>query len=144
MAAAKGNCYNPDGRPPKDFDWVQFEELCYLQCTQEEIANVLKTTKETLIDAIKRKYNQDFPTVYKRFSAGGKMSLRRTQFKLAQKNTAMAIWLGKNYLDQKENQPVQIVTEEILINYEQMIHQLRALQAKAAPQKAEPETSTNS
>jgi hypothetical protein len=31
------------------------------------------------------------------------MSLRRYQFKLAQKSAAMAIFLGKNYLGQKDN-----------------------------------------
>ena len=30
------------------------------------------------------------------------MSLRRYQFQLAQKNTAMAIWLGKQYLGQRD------------------------------------------
>lgn len=44
----------------------------------------------------------------------GKVSLRRTQFQLAEKNTGMAIWLGKQYLGQKEpdsnDKPEQGVT----------------------------------
>ena len=31
------------------------------------------------------------------------MSLRRTQFKLAEKNPTMAIFLGKQYLGQRDN-----------------------------------------
>ena len=35
------------------------------------------------------------------------MSLRRTQFKLAEKNPTMAIWLGKQYLGQRDNIAVE-------------------------------------
>ena len=35
------------------------------------------------------------------------MSLRRMQYKLAEKNTAMAIFLGKQYLGQKDNIEVE-------------------------------------
>ena len=35
------------------------------------------------------------------------MSLRRIQYKLAEKNTAMAIFLGKQYLGQRDNVEVQ-------------------------------------
>ena len=38
----------------------------------------------------------------KKYSAKGRTSLRRYQFKLAEKNAAMAIFLGKNYLGQKD------------------------------------------
>ena len=35
------------------------------------------------------------------------MSLRRTQFKLAEKNPTMAIFLGKQYLGQRDNIEVE-------------------------------------
>ena len=35
------------------------------------------------------------------------MSLRRTQFKLAEKNPTMAIWLGKQQLGQRDNIEVE-------------------------------------
>ena len=43
-----------------------------------------------------------FSDAYKNKSQLGKSSLRRAQFKLAEKNATMAIWLGKQYLDQKD------------------------------------------
>jgi hypothetical protein len=137
MAAPKGNCFNPKGPPEKDVDWKVFEEACQIFCTQEEMQGLLKVDRDTLRKKVQEKYGEDYSAVYKRLSAGGKQSLRRTQFKLAQKNTAMAIWLGKQYLDQKENQPVQIVTQEILSNYEQMINQLRKLQQQPEQAKIE-------
>ncbi|TIQ06757.1 MAG: hypothetical protein E5X57_24210 [Mesorhizobium sp.] len=36
----------------------------------------------------------------------GKVSLRRTQFRLAAKNAGMAIFLGKNILDQTDRQDI--------------------------------------
>ena len=92
------------GRPEKPIDWTKFEELCHIQCTHDEIASMCKVAKATLYERAEKHYGEDFPTVYKRFSEGGKCSLRRTQFKLASKNTAMAIWLGKQYLGQKDHE----------------------------------------
>src|SRR4051812_6653981 len=92
------------GRPEKPIDWNKFEELCHIQCTHDELASMCKVAKATLYERATKQYGEDFPTVYKKFSEGGKCSLRRTQFKLAQKNTAMAIWLGKQYLGQKDHE----------------------------------------
>jgi hypothetical protein len=66
--------------------------------------------RETLYDWVEREYGEDFPTVYKRLSSGGKKSLRRSQLELAKTNAAAAIWCGKMLLGQKE------VKEEIDVN----------------------------
>ena len=94
---------NKGGRPPKEFDRDLFEQLCGIMCTEDEICDIFKTTDKTLSNWCKRTYGLGFSDAHKRFSARGKLSLRRYQFKLAQKNAAMAIFLGKNYLGQKDN-----------------------------------------
>jgi hypothetical protein len=43
-----------------------------------------------------------FADTYKSKSQAGKSSLRRAQWKLAEKNASMAIWLGKQYLGQRD------------------------------------------
>ena len=91
------------GRPQKEIDKKIFENLCGLQCTLEEIAGVFDCSVDTIERWCKREYRETFAEVYKKHSAKGKMSLRRTQFKLAEKSAAMAIFLGKNYLGQKDN-----------------------------------------
>ena len=96
-------------RPKKKIDFEQFEELCKIQCTEAEICNVLKVTDKTLNRILKEEYGDGFSETYKKFADFGKSSLRRTQFDLAKKNAAMAIWLGKQYLGQKDYQDV-IVT----------------------------------
>ena len=91
------------GRPKKEIDEEIFENLCGLQCTLEEIAGVFDCSADTIERWCKREYGETVAETYKKHSAKGKMSLRRTQFKLAEKSAAMAIFLGKNYLGQKDN-----------------------------------------
>lgn len=90
------------GRPRKEIDKSLFEKLCGLQCTKEEIAGVVEVSEDTVERWCKRTYKATFSEVYKKFSAKGKMSLRRLQFKLAEKSASMAIFLGKQYLGQTD------------------------------------------
>lgn len=84
------------GRPKKEIDYQTVEKLASIQCTQEEIANFLNLSVRTL------QRDEEFCRLYKKGQDNGKMSLRRIQFKLAEKNTSMAIFLGKQYLGQKD------------------------------------------
>lgn len=91
-----------NGRPPIEIDKDQFEKLCGIQCTEEEISGWFKCSVDTLNRWCKKEYNETFAEAYKKYAANGKTSLRRYQFKLAQTNASMAIWLGKQYLGQRE------------------------------------------
>lgn len=91
------------GRPRKYIDIKEFEKLCALQCTEEEICGWFGITDKTLNTWCRRNYdNQTFSEVFKAKRAPGKISLRRTQFQLAEKSAAMAIFLGKQYLGQTD------------------------------------------
>lgn len=105
-------------RPKFKIDYDMVEKLAGIQCTQQEIASFLGCSVDTL------QRDETFCGLYKKGQENGKMSLRRMQFKLAEKNTAMAIWLGKQYLGQRDNievkndiQRIQIIddTEEVEI-----------------------------
>jgi hypothetical protein len=111
----------------KPIDWKIFEKLCNIQCTAVEMAAFLEVDNHTLYDRTKREYGEEFPEVYKRFSQGGKCSLRRMQWQLASKNVAMAIWLGKQHLGQREPQAIEVTTppKKEEINYEHMIMHLK-------------------
>ena len=57
----------------------------------------------TLNTALQREKGISFPEYYAQNAAGGKMSLRRRQYSAAMDgNSAMLIWLGKQWLGQKE------------------------------------------
>lgn len=91
------------GRRLKEFDRSQFEKLCSILCTHEEIASFFDTTKDTLYKWVKRTYKEDISTVYKRYSDNGRISLRRMQFKSAERgNVTMQIFLGKQLLGQSD------------------------------------------
>lgn len=93
-------------RPRIEIDKEQFEKLCYLQCTLSEIASWFKCSEDTIENWCKRTYKEGFSDTIKKYSAGGKVSLRRWQFKMAEHNVSMAIWLGKQYLGQKDQQEI--------------------------------------
>ena len=91
-------------RPKKVINQKQFESLCAIQCTQEEICNVLDVTDKTLTRWCNEVYDLSFSEVYEQKRDIGRMSLRRNQFKLAEGgHTTMQIWLGKQVLKQSEN-----------------------------------------
>ena len=95
------------GRPQKEIDQSLFEKLCGLQCTLTEIACIFDCSEDTIERWCKRTYDEGFAETYKKHSAAGKLSLRRAQFRLAEKSAAMAIFLGKNYLGQSDHVVVE-------------------------------------
>ena len=90
------------GRPPIEIEQNVFENLCKIQCTEEEIADWYKCSIDTVNNWCKKTYGTTFSEAYKKYSANGKTSLRRLQFKLAERNASMAIFLGKQYLGQRD------------------------------------------
>lgn len=95
----------------------QFENLCQLMCTQEEICGFFGVHTNTLDSFIKQNYGNEytFISIYPMLSASGKISLRRNQFELSKTNSSMAIFLGKQYLGQREYIESDI-TENIIVN----------------------------
>ena len=86
----------------KDIKKMDFEKLCALQCTQQEICDFFDVDHKTLTKWCKRTYRKEYSQVYQEKKSGGTISLRRMQFRLAEKSAAMAIFLGKNYLGQSD------------------------------------------
>lgn len=92
------------GRPKKNIDKDQFEKLCKLQCTIDEVCGFFEVCPDTLEKWCKKTYGRGmtFSKVFQEKRAGGMISLRKAQFKLAEKSPAMAIWMGKQYLGQTD------------------------------------------
>ena len=76
------------------------ENLGKLQCTLTEAADFLNCTTHTLSRLFKR--DPRALAAWERGRGKGKVGLRRKQMRLANTNAAMAIHLGKQYLDQKD------------------------------------------
>lgn len=117
------------GRPKAEIDWNLFEQLCGIQCTQSEMASMLKINVDTLRDRVEENYNDTFSTIYKKFTENGKCSLRRNQFALSKTNTAMAIWLGKQWLGQTDTPTEVTFSSETMAKFNAVMSQLSSLQS---------------
>lgn len=95
---------NPNGRPSKvaKIDPAEFEKLCALQCTLAECAGWFDCSEDTIEKFCKKQYGTTFTDIFHQKRGKGLISLRRKQFQLAEKSAAMAIFLGKNYLGQRD------------------------------------------
>ena len=103
-------------RPRKEIDQKDFESLCALQCTKEEICGFFDVSDKTLENWCKRTYSEGFSKVFKKKRGKGKISLRRAQFRLAEKSASMAIWLGKQWLGQKDTVEIERPDEVVISN----------------------------
>lgn len=100
-------------------------------CTESEICSFFDVTDKTLANWCKRTYGKSFSEIYKIKSEAGKISLRRAQFQLAQKSASMAIFLGKNWLGQKDA-PVEVThTASPIDQITEQIFKLQKEQAEA-------------
>ena len=113
------------GRPKIELDWNEFDKLCLIQCTLEEIADWFECSVDTIERRCKEVKNLNFAEYFKKNSVGGKISLRRSQFKAANEgNTTMLVWLGKQYLGQRDKSDIELnakhkleqLTDEELLN----------------------------
>lgn len=99
-------------RPRIKIDKKQFEKLCSIQCTLEEIAGFFDCSSDTIERWCEREYKERFAEVFSKKRGIGKISLRRYQFSMAEKNPTMAIWLGKQYLGQTDKREMAISQNE--------------------------------
>lgn len=90
-------------RPKKQIDKNQFESLCALQCTKDEICGFFELTDKTLDRWCKETYRKSFSDIFAEKRGVGKISLRRAQYETALRgNATMLVWLGKQWLKQRE------------------------------------------
>jgi hypothetical protein len=88
-------------RPRKKIDREQVETLAAIGCTLPEIAVVMKCSKPTL--------ERRFMATIEKGRERLKTSLRRMQYQSAQQgNVTMQIWLGKQYLNQRDKMEFDI------------------------------------
>lgn len=86
------------GRPSKvkDIDKELVFRLASLQCTHKEIAEAVGCSLDTL--------DKHFKNIIEQGKNVGRKSLRRAQFdKALNGDTRMLVWLGKQYLSQKDS-----------------------------------------
>ncbi len=92
------------GRPaklqPDEGTLGLIESLSNIGCTDEEVASMLNVTVATFYAFLKD--NKSVQEARERGSTKFRVSIRRKQFAMADKNATILIWLGKQYLGQKD------------------------------------------
>lgn len=110
------------GRPKTSWsekDCDMFKVLCSQFNTEQDICAVMGLDNETLMRLVNEYLYEDitghkrrgtakkvtFSQAFKKYSANGRVSLRRAQYRKAvdEGNVPMLIWLGKQHLGQSES-----------------------------------------
>jgi hypothetical protein len=108
------------GRPRKEVDWDQVSKMASIMCTQVEICDIIGMCEDTINTRCKEEHGINFSEYLREKGAYGKRSLRRKQYEKAMSgNTTMQIWLGKQWLGQKErnDSPTHEIRDgELIIN----------------------------
>lgn len=121
------------GRPTANFNVRTFQDLVGLGCTQEEICWFFRdeTGKSANIDTLtrwcKRTFGQTFQEYFRENgNMALKIQLRRNQFDLSKKSAAMAIFLGKNYLGQRDS--FEVDNTEALTKLDEVLKEIKGIE----------------
>ena len=129
-------------RPEAKIDLAELEKLCGMQCTDEEVAAFFGVSTRTIK---RRRKVEEFRDIMDQGRAKGRVSVRRSLFKLANAgNIAAAIFLSKNLLGYKDvvntehtglaGGPIQIAAKPDLSGLtDDELKQLRAIADKTLP-----------
>lgn len=109
------------GRPKKEIDEKQFEKLCGMQCTEEEIADFFDCDPDTINNWCKRTFGHTFSEVFRQKRTAGKISLRASGFKMAQSNPSVHIFYAKNYLGMTDKVEQTVMEVEDLSSLADML-----------------------
>ena len=97
------------GRTKTEIDWEKVGNFLKAQCSAVGIAGMLGISTDTLYLRCKQDLNLDYTVFSQLKKSEGKELLRAKQYNDALAgNITMQIWLGKQYLDQKDKQEFDV------------------------------------
>lgn len=130
------------GRKKAEFDKKTFVDLVGLGCNQQEICWFFRdnTGKPANIDTLSRWCKREFKLTFQEYKKqnGGiarNIQLRKNQLELSKKNAAMAIFLGKNYLGQKD--AIETTDNTLIEKLDAILREFREEAQNEAHRKAE-------
>lgn len=119
------------GRPLKQIDVNLVEGLAHIGCTDTEIAVLCDCSVDTL--------TRRFADILRKGRESLKMRLRRAQIRAAENgNVTMLIFLGKQYLGQRDT--IQIDVNELERQFEAEMAGIEAGRETSVPASTESET----
>lgn len=110
------------GRPEAIIDWIKVGKYLQAQCSAVGIAGLFGISVDTLYVRCEKDNNIDFSAFSAQKKSEGKELLRAKQFEIAMGgNVSMGIWLGKQYLEQRDKQEMDVTTNLSALTDEQLI-----------------------
>jgi hypothetical protein len=95
------------GRKKTQIDYEKAEKLASIMCTQSEIAAIMNVSVGML------EHDPEFQRIHKKGMEHGRASLRRMQYASANGgNVTAQIWLGKQYLGQKDKSEQELTGKD--------------------------------
>jgi IS30 family transposase len=99
------------GRPEIKIDWKKVGNLLKAQCIGTGIASMLGVSPDTLYRKCQEDHKTNFEDYSRQKKSEGVELLRAKQFQTAMEgDKTLLIWLGKQYLDQKDKAQSDITT----------------------------------
>lgn len=90
-----------------EIDWNEVGEYLKAQCSGVEIAEMIGIHENTLYNRCKDDLGLEFVAFSQQKKSEGRQSLKKRQYALAMSgDKTMLVWLGKQYLDQKDRSEV--------------------------------------
>ncbi len=116
-------------RPKTQIDWNKVNQYLKAQCDGVGIAGILGIHPNTLYIACEDEFKISFSEYSQQKKSEGKELLRAKQFSMAMEgDKTLCIWLGKQYLDQKDRKDVtsgdQSLAGQIIVETPEQAKQL--------------------
>lgn len=93
----------PPGHAASKIDWDMFNKLCSFPIKQDDISWIMDVSVDTLAREIRAKFDLTFAEYMTKRQATLRMALLQKQYQVAMGgNVSMLIWLGKNWLGQRD------------------------------------------
>lgn len=118
----------------KEFNWDQLNKICRYPLTQEDIASILDISVDTIARRIREEFDLTFAEYHNQKKSYFRKNILVKQYEVAMNgNVSMLIWLGKNYLGQKDKSDKEIEAETAMkaaqpvqLNKDQLIDLIKA------------------
>lgn len=128
-------------RPLKPIDWNLVEKKMEAGCNGVEISGSLHIDTDTFYSRFKEEFGESFSALSANYHSGGKSNLKVRQYaKAMEGNINMLIWLGKNWLGQKDGQDNNQAVESLEKKQEEIMQFLKSSQASS--ERSIPSTNT--
>jgi hypothetical protein len=103
---------NPEGRPPKDIDWDEFEFLASIQATQKELCAWFECSLTALDYACQKNKGVSLSEFWQTRRIIGRVKQRKRLEAFAENSDRVAIYVDKKYFPE-ENPDRKITAEEL-------------------------------